>query len=48
MSPIIADARDGVRQVCVIMVSVVRNAREPGAFECHGGGVGAGVIAKLQ
>ena len=40
MSPIVADARDGGRQVCVMMVAGERNAGEPGAFERQGGGAG--------
>ena len=43
MSPIIADARDGGRQVCILMVAGVRNAGEPGTFECQGEVAGAGV-----
>ena len=39
MSLINAEARDGGRQVCVMMVAGVRNAGEPGAFECQVVGV---------
>ena len=43
MSPIIADARDRGRHVCVMMVAGVRNAGKPGALERLGGGAGAAV-----
>ena len=43
MSPIIADAHDGGRNLCVMMVAEVRNSGEPGSFERQGGGPGAGV-----
>jgi hypothetical protein len=43
VSLIIADARDGGTQVCVMMVAGVRNAGEPGALERQGGRAGAGV-----
>jgi hypothetical protein len=32
VSPIIDDARDGERQVCLLMVAGVRNNREPEAW----------------
>lgn len=43
MCPIIADARDRERQVCVMMIAGVRNAGEPGALKRQGGSAGAGV-----
>jgi hypothetical protein len=43
VSPIIADVRDGGRQVCVMMLAGVRNAMEPGILERQGGRAGAGV-----
>ena len=46
MSPIIADAHDGGRQVCVLMVVEVRNAGESDAFECQGG-AGPGVTISI-
>lgn len=43
-----ADARDGERQVYVLMVAGVRDAGEPGAFERQGGGAGTGVTYSLK
>ena len=36
LSPMSADAHDRDRQVCVLMVSRLRNPREPGALERQG------------
>lgn len=35
-SPISADASDGERQVCVLMLARLRNPREPGALKHQG------------
>ena len=48
MSPIIADVRDGKRQVSVLMVAGVRNVGEPGACVLQEGRVGAGVTDRTE